>query len=185
MNKVVKFKPPQGSMLEEDSNVDFDTADLQKAAMAVFDEMVDGGCGLRDCIVAVYLAGMERITGAKPISRTKKMAIPPCPYDLIVERYHERLDGLPRVQAMGPERKRAIRKFWVWIFESRKSDASRRATTSEEAILWIGLYFARAAENDWLMGRSGRSAQYKSWQADIDYVVSPSGMKQIIEKTQG
>jgi hypothetical protein len=183
MNKVVRF-PPQSSMLEEDVTVDFDTTDVQKAAMSVFDEMLDGGCGLRDCIMAVYLAGMEKVIGSKPANRTKKPAIPPCPYAQIVDLYHERLPELATVRMMGAERKKAIRKFWVWIFESHKNDGTKRATTAEEGIAWVGAYFTRAVENDWLMGRSGRSTQWKDWEADIDYVVSPSGIKQIVEKTR-
>lgn len=184
MSTVVNLKTPQPSLIDEGETVEVDEQEIARAAQAVFDEMVDGNCSMRDAITAVYLAGMERITGAKPAKRAKKVAVPPCPYQAIVDRYHQRLHELPGVQLLGPDRKAGLRRFWVWIFESRRPDGSRRATTPDQALDWISLYFARAAENDFIMGRTRRSGEHQGWKADIDYLVTPRGVKQVIEKTE-
>lgn len=184
MSAVVKLNPPQPSLIDEGETVEVDEQEIARAAQAVFDEMVDGNCSLRDAITAVYLAGMERITGAKPAKRSKKPAVPPCPYTAIVELYHRHLHELPSVQMLGPDRKAGLRRFWVWIFESRRPDGSRRAENVDGAMNWISLYFGRAAENDFIMGRSRRSAEHQGWKADIDYLVSLRGIKQVVEKTE-
>lgn len=182
MNKVVKLVPASASLIDEVTNID--EAELQRAAMAVFEEMTEGGCSLRDCILAVYVAGMDRITGMATPKRTKKKSVPPCPYPEIVALYHAKLEGLPKVVLMNADRKKALRAFWVWLFESKKGDGTVRATTEQEALAWIGMYFDRACANDFLMGRTKRSAEHQGWRPDIDYVVSLRGMKQIIEKTE-
>jgi uncharacterized protein YdaU (DUF1376 family) len=110
--------------------------------------------------------------------------LPNCPHDEIVALYHERLPELPRVKLMSDKRKDAIRKFWRWILTSTKSDGTRRATGKDQALTWIGGYFGRASENDWLMGRTVRTGEHANWQCDIDFLVSERGLKQVIEKTR-
>jgi hypothetical protein len=108
----------------------------------------------------------------------------PCPYDRIVDLYHERLPGLPRVKLMPKTRQAALRKLWGWVLSSSKSDGARRATTAEEALEWIGGYFARAADNDFLMGRTQRSGEHANWRCDLDFLLTDRGMRHVIEKTQ-
>jgi len=108
----------------------------------------------------------------------------PCPYDAIVALYHGALPSLPGVRLMAPARQRAIRKVWGWVLSSTKPDGSRRATTADEALAWFGAYFARASDNDFLMGRSGRSAEHANWTPDLDFLLTDKGMKHVIEKTQ-
>lgn len=108
----------------------------------------------------------------------------PCPYDRIVGLYHELLPSLPRVKLMPAARQKALRKVWGWILSSTKSDGARRALTAEEAIEWLRGYFVRAAENDFLMGRTPRSAEHANWSCDLDFLLTDKGMKQVIEKTQ-
>ena len=108
----------------------------------------------------------------------------PCPYDRIVELYHERLPDLPRVKLMPKTRQRALRKLWGWVLSSKKSDGSRRATSADEAMAWLAGYFARAAENDFLMGRTPRSGEHANWRCDLDFLLTDKGMRHVIEKTQ-
>ena len=108
----------------------------------------------------------------------------PCPYDAIVEAYHDTLPSLPRVRLMPVKRQAALRKLWGWILSSRKSDGSRRAESAAEALEWIRGYFARASENDFLMGRGGRSAEHAGWDCDLDFLLTDKGMKHVIEKTK-
>jgi hypothetical protein len=112
----------------------------------------------------------------------------PCPYGAIVDAYHAALPNLPTVQLRdGPtwkKREKAMREMWGWVLSSRRPDGTRRAETAEQALTWFGEYFARAAENDFVMGRTKPSAEHANWRADFDYLLSPKGMKQVIEKTQ-
>lgn len=108
----------------------------------------------------------------------------PCPYQEIVDRYHQALPMLPKVRLMKDKRQAAMRKAWAWVLTSKKGDGSRRATTADEALRWFGEYFGRAALNDWLTGRAPRSAGHSTWQCDIDFLLSDKGMKAVIEKTE-
>lgn len=107
----------------------------------------------------------------------------PCPYQAIVDAYHEALPGLPRVRLMPAKRQQALRKMWGWVLSSRKSDGTRRAETADAALQWLRAYFGRASENDFLMGRAPRSSEHAGWQCDLDFLLSDKGMKQVIEKT--
>jgi hypothetical protein len=112
----------------------------------------------------------------------------PCPYAAIVEAYHRELPALPRVKLQdGPTwvaRQKAMRSLWAWVLSSRKSDGSPRATTGDEGLAWIAGYFRRASQNDFVMGRTARSAEHANWRADFDFLLSQKGLKQVIEKTQ-
>ena len=108
----------------------------------------------------------------------------PCPYDAIVEAYHVALPSLPRVRLMPVKRRAALLKLWCWVLTSKKSDGTRRAESADEALDWMRTYFARASDNNFIMGRGARSAEHAGWQCDIDFLLSEKGMKQVIEKTE-
>ena len=108
----------------------------------------------------------------------------PCPYSAIVALYHEHLPSLPRAKLMPPARQRAMRKAWGWVLSSTTSDGNRRASTADEALHWLAGYFARANDNDFLMGRTPRSAEHKDWRCDIDFLLTDRGMRHVIERTQ-
>lgn len=142
---------------------------------------------------SLFSESREKITpaalSAETPTKPAKPAIPACPFDAIVDAYHEALPTLPRVKLRdGPtweDRKRSMRRFWEWVSTSRKSDGTPRAGTPELAMGWIRSYFGHAARNDFVMGRTRRSAEHENWRADLDYLLSKSGVKQVIEKTGG
>lgn len=109
--------------------------------------------------------------------------LPPCPYGDIVAAYHAALPNLPRVRLLPDGRKRALAKLWRWVLTTPRTDGTPRATDEAGALAWLRSYFARAAENDWLMGRNGRSADHANWQPDIDYLASDRGLRAVIERT--
>ena len=108
----------------------------------------------------------------------------PCPYEAIVGLYHAALPNLPRCRLMPAGRQKAMRKVWGWVLSSTKSDGTRRATNAEEALAWLGSYFARAAENDFLTGRSPRGPGHEGWSADLDFLLTDKGMKHVVELTK-
>lgn len=125
----------------------------------------------------------DSITPIAPKGAKEQPEIP-CPYARIVELYHEHLPGLPKAKLMPAGRQRAMRKVWGWVLSSTKSDGARRATTADEALQWLAGYFSKAAENDFLMGRTPRSAEHKDWRCDIDFLMTDRGMRHVIERTQ-
>ncbi len=109
---------------------------------------------------------------------------PACPIDAIVDLYHSKLPELPRVRLMQGGREKALRKLWAWVLSSSKADGSRRATTAEQALAWVGDYFERASANDFLMGRGTRSEAHANWRCDLDFLLTDRGMRHVIEKTE-
>jgi hypothetical protein len=119
----------------------------------------------------------------KPSALSARPTIP-CPYPSIVDLYHEKLPLLPRVKLMPDSRQRALRKLWGWVLSSSKPNGDRRATNADEALAWIGDYFDRATDNDFLMGRGERSGSHANWRCDLDFLLTEKGMRQVIEKTE-
>ena len=119
-------------------------------------------------------------SSAGPTGKTPTI---PCPYDRIVALYHEVLPGLPSVRLMNPARQKALRKVWAWVLTSTKPDGSRRAMDADGALLWFRAYFERASQNDFLMGRSGRTAEHANWKPDLEFLLTDRGMTHVIERT--
>jgi hypothetical protein len=107
-----------------------------------------------------------------------------CPTENIVQLYNKTLHELPSVKLMTDKRKKAIGKFWRFVMTSKKSDGQPRAENSEQALAWIESYFLRILENDFLMGKTGRTGEHSKWQCDLDYLLTDKGMTQVIEKTR-
>lgn len=111
-------------------------------------------------------------------------AIPSCPYDSIVALYHEALPTLPAVKTMEDGRKKAMAKRWKWIFTKAKTDGTLRAATEAEALRWMRSFFELANMNDFVMGRTPRSAGHENWRCGIDYLMTDRGLTEVIEKTE-
>ncbi|TXK26533.1 hypothetical protein FVQ98_14165 [Ottowia sp. GY511] len=109
---------------------------------------------------------------------------PPCEYQAVVDLYNETLPELPSARLMTEKRKKAIKSFWTWVLTAKKSDGKPRATNSSEALGWIGEYFARARDNDFLMGRTPPTGQHANWRCDLDFLLTDKGKTQVIEKAR-
>ncbi|MEB0112192.1 hypothetical protein QN397_12595 [Variovorax sp. RTB1] len=119
----------------------------------------------------------------EPTGSVGKVASLLCRTQAVIDAYHEKLPELPRVKVLSDDRRKAVSKLWKFALTSKKTDGTLRATNVEEAIAWIGGYFERARDNDFVMGRTGRSGEHASWQASIDYLCSERGILQVLEKT--
>ena len=109
--------------------------------------------------------------------------LPPCPYEQIVELYHVNLPTLPSIRTMDGKRKAKIREFWGWVLTTNKSDGQRRAIGADQALTWIGQFFHRASQNDFITGRIERTGRHSNWQASIEYLCAENGRNQVIERT--
>jgi uncharacterized protein YdaU (DUF1376 family) len=110
--------------------------------------------------------------------------LPTCQTQKVIDLYHEILPELPGVRVMSDGRRKAISGFWRWVLTSKRSDGAPRAITAADALEWIGAYFERAKDNDFLMGRSGRSDGHANWTCDLDFLLSERGKRHVIEKTK-
>ncbi len=109
--------------------------------------------------------------------------LPTCPTDSVIAIYHTQLPTLPTVRLESETRTKAIGKFWKWVLTSKRTDGQPRATNTAEALAWIGEYFARANENDFLMGRNAQTGKHANWKADFDFLLTEKGKCHVIEKT--
>lgn len=116
------------------------------------------------------------------VEKSREEKYPPTPLDEIVELYHAKLPTLPKVMLKTAKRDRAAKSFWRWIFESRKSDGSVRASTADQALTWVASYFDRAAANDFLLGNRP-SKGHENWRADFDFLMTERGRTHVIERT--
>lgn len=114
----------------------------------------------------------------------KRGRTPNTPFEEIVVLYHEVLPELPKVRVMDDDRKKLMAGLWKFVLTSKKSDGAPRATNEAEALLWIRGYFERTRDNDFVMNRTPRSEEHKNWRANLDYLCTSRGMKQVIEKTE-
>lgn len=97
--------------------------------------------------------------------------------------YHEVLPEMPQCRMLPDTRRRSIAKVWGWVLTSTKPDGERRATNADEALAWFREYFARARDNDFLMGKTPRRGEHATWRCDLDFLLTDRGMKHVIEKT--
>lgn len=111
--------------------------------------------------------------------------LPKAPIDQVLSAYHEILPDLPQARIMDDRRRKAIASFWRWVLTSKKTDGTPRAASADEAVEWTRAYFARASENDFLMGRGTRSAGHENWRCDLEFLLSEKGRRHVIEKTGG
>lgn len=79
-----------------------------------------------------------------------------CPYQLIVESYHEHFPSGPRVTILNDKRKRAIAARWREVVSGkyRKPGEEQRKRSREEALRFFGRYFGYCEDLDWCTGRS-------------------------------
>lgn len=128
----------------------------------------------------------EPITNNQVIEPNGSVAskLPTCPHQAVIDLYHQHLPELPSVRILSESRKKSIGTFWKWVLTSKKSDGTPRATDKAGALEWISAYFDRARDNDFLMGRSGRSGDHSTWTCDLDFLLTERGKKHVIERTQ-
>lgn len=110
--------------------------------------------------------------------------LPTCPTQAVIDLYHEVLPELPTVRLLNDQRRKAIANFWRWVLTSKRRDGTPRAQTSDQALTWISGYFARAKQNDFLMGRIERNEMHAGWRCDLDFLLTEKGKKHVIEKTE-
>lgn len=91
--------------------------------------------------------------------------ISPCPYEKIVDKYHDILPMMRRVQILSDKRKRTISARWKEYPDIDEWDE----------------YFRLVARSDFLCGRSEPTNGRKQFCADFDWIMNPTNMVNILE----
>jgi len=91
-----------------------------------------------------------------------------CPYNQILDLYHEILAELPRVRNFTERRRAMLTARWN---EKAKSQRGLYSNTLE---FWEA-FFKYISESDWLMGRKG------DWKANFEWIITKQNFNKIIE----
>lgn len=117
-------------------------------------------------------------------AKATRERLPPCPFEQIVGLYHELLPELPGVRVLDEDRRKAIRALWSFPLTTKRLDGTPRATGAATALTWVREFFMMARENDFVMGREGRTGEHKNWRATLEYLCTNKGIKRVIEQTE-
>lgn len=102
-----------------------------------------------------------------------------CPYQEIVNAYHEALPNNPRCKILSQSRKAAIKARWT---EAAKLTCKPfgYVTRAEGLDAWRR-FFEICADSDFLTGRAPGSNGRPPFLADLDFLMSPSGFTRTLE----
>ncbi len=187
--KTSKHPLPPAALYADDADAVNKIKDL--ASKTTVGAPVGSGCaadGQPSESEAEVEAKEKTVSEASPPRRRRKVADNlSCPFGEVVKIYEEVLPELPGVHVVKPggPRQKAMQGLWTFVMTSKRKDGKRRATTQEEGLAWMRNYFTRARDNDLIMGRVQRKEDdpHANWEADLDFLCSEKGMKQVIERT--
>ncbi len=117
----------------------------------------------------------EPITNIKDIKGNK---LPLCPYEKIIEAYHNKLSCLPSIKSLTDARRKKINSLWVFLLTKKRIDGTAYATNEQEALLKFEQYFDMVGQSDFL---SGRVESNRTWQCNIDFLIEQKNFIKIIE----
>lgn len=100
----------------------------------------------------------------------------PCPHGAIQALYNEILgDTLPQAKTWTAARQKAAKARWREVAQVKHWPAI------EDGLTWFRRFFEEAGKDDFIMGRSKRGAGHESWEASVDYLLSPKGFQRVFE----
>lgn len=113
---------------------------------------------------------------APPVS---SKAADPCPYQKLIDLYHETLPDNPRCKVVSKARKAAIKARWT---EAAALTCKPFGYASrEEGLSAWRQFFEVCADSDFLTGRTPPTQGRPPFVADIDFLMSPSGFTRTLE----
>ena len=112
----------------------------------------------------------------KTIKVPRKGAIPPCPYQKIVDLYHEILPELPRVNAITPSRQATIKARWAFSYKEENCKSEAECLEVFKAIFGI------VRESDFLMGRTPRSQGHSNWMPDFMWLMKQENFLKVANR---
>lgn len=131
---------------------------------------------LQDATPETEGEGEAETKEAKASSSPAKL--PPCPHTEIIDLFAKHLPELPQAK---PEmwtgaRAKALAARWKWLLTAKKRNGDSYATNREEALAWMGRYFAYVAESDFLTGRNGKFSS-----CDLGWLVNEGNFAKVLQ----
>lgn len=100
--------------------------------------------------------------------------VPDCPYESLLDSYHEHCPTMPRMRVMTNMRQKHTRARWVAVASTDKLDAN--ATLD-----WFVWFFKRASASPFLSGRVTRGKDARVWKADFEWLMTAGNFAKVIE----
>lgn len=118
--------------------------------------------------------GEEGNTSMSPAGDGDRFAVPPCPYQSIIDAYADKLPQLSQVAVLSDPRKRTINARWREVCASEKF-------TQAQGIEYFADYFGHCAKSPFLVGNGSPDKSGRVWKADFDWLMSPQNFIKVIE----
>ena len=109
----------------------------------------------------------------------KADACPPCPYDSIVELYHQSLPANPRLLALNDARRGAMKSRWREGWERLGRQGKPREAV--HLLNRFALFFEHVAKSDFLTGRTPAREGRAPFVATLDWLMKPSNFLNVLE----
>lgn len=94
--------------------------------------------------------------------------VPECPYEQILEAFHEHLPTLPRVVVFNTARKQPLRARWAEVCASEHFD-------QQAGIAWFQGFFRMLGRSTFLTGKASK------WKASFDWITAPKNFAKCVE----
>ena len=104
----------------------------------------------------------------------KSDSLPRCPYEKIVNLYHEVLPELPRAEILDETRKRNLQARW------RQVGAASKWEDQNQGLEWFKDYFGHIRQSKFLMGQT-TAQNGRPFRPTIDWITKAENFKKIIE----
>ena len=100
--------------------------------------------------------------------------LPDCPYQSIVDAYHEILPTLPRCEVLSDFRRGLMRQRWREVCTDQKLDR-------EAGMAWFRDFFTIVGRSDFLLGRGSVKPGERAFLADLEWLVRPQNFVKVFE----
>lgn len=107
-------------------------------------------------------------------SDPSRYQVPDCPYDRLLDVYHEALPMLARVVVFSPQRKTSLRSRWVEVCAAEKYDL-------DDGVQWFKDFLFGIRKSKFLTGNSSPSPGRSVFKADLEWLLAPKNFAKVVE----
>lgn len=113
------------------------------------------------------LLSLSSPSGSPSNSDLPSAAVPPCPFDAIVDLYHAELPELPRVIKLLDPHKAEMKARWEEAWNEGRSQCFDDWETAEDGLSFFRDFFRQVAESPFLLGLEGDG----TFRADLEWLM--------------
>lgn len=115
----------------------------------------------------------EKKVAAPLIGKADAYAIPNCPYQGLLDAYHEACPSMAKLRILTAARTKHAQSRWKQVCAEEKFSL-------EGGLEWFSWYFKKAESSDFLTGRVG-NARGRTWRADFDWLMGADNFAKVVE----